>query len=87
LEEYGFETVIADAKELLLDGKALLIGGRPIDLVYNRLVDFALEEPRHAALQAAYLGGKVVVTPTTNMRTPGGGFAPVLEVHTPLEGS
>jgi hypothetical protein len=63
LEEYGFETVIADAKELLLDGQALLIDGRPIDLVYNRLVDFALEEPRHAALQAAYLGGKVVVTP------------------------
>jgi hypothetical protein len=63
LEEYRFETVIADAKELLLDGKVLLIGGRPIDLVYNRLVDFALEEPRHAALQAAYVGGNVVVTP------------------------
>lgn len=38
-------------------------GGRPIDLVYNRLVDFALEEPRHAALQAAYVGGSVVLTP------------------------
>jgi len=37
--------VIADAKKLLLDGKALLIGSLPIDLVYNRLVDFALEEP------------------------------------------
>jgi len=24
---------------------------------------------------------------TTNMRTPGGGFAPVLEVRMPLEGS
>ena len=43
LEKYGFETVIADAKELLRDGKTLLFGGRPIDLVYNRLVDFALE--------------------------------------------
>ena len=63
LEEHGFETVIADANELLLDGKALLFHGRPIDLVYNRLVDFALEEPRHAALQAAYIGGNVVVTP------------------------
>jgi hypothetical protein len=62
-EEYGFETVIADANELLLDGKTLLFRGRPIDLVYNRLVDFALEEPRHAALQAAYVGGNVVVTP------------------------
>jgi hypothetical protein len=63
LEEYGFETVIADAKKLLLDGKALLIGSLPIDLVYNRLVDFALEEPPHAALRAAYVGGNVVVTP------------------------
>ena len=63
LEEHGFEVVIADAKELLFDGGALLFRGRPIDLVYNRLVDFALEEPRHAALRAAYVGGHVVVTP------------------------
>jgi hypothetical protein len=63
LEKNGFETVIADAKELLLDGKTLLFNGCPIDLVYNRLVDFALEEPRHAALQAAYVRGNVVVTP------------------------
>lgn len=63
LGEHGFEAVIADAKELLFDGKMLLFDGRPIDLVYNRLVDFALEEPRHAALQAAYVGGNVVLTP------------------------
>jgi hypothetical protein len=62
-EKHGFETVIADAKELVFDGKALLFRGRPIDLVYNRLVDFSLEEPRHAALRAAYVGGNVVVTP------------------------
>lgn len=67
LEGHGFEAVIVDAKELLFNGKALLFQGRPIDLVYNRLVDFALEEPRHAALQAAYVGGNVVVTP--NPRT------------------
>lgn len=63
LEERGLEAVIADANELLFDGVALLFQGRPIDLVYNRLVDFALEEPRHAALQAAYVGCNVVVTP------------------------
>ena len=63
LEEHGFGAVIADANELLFDGKALLFQGRPIDLVYNRLVDFALGEPRHATLQAAYVGGNVVVTP------------------------
>lgn len=63
LEEHGFEAVIADADELLFDRRALMFQGRPVDLVYNRLVDFALEEPRHAALQAAYVGGNVVVTP------------------------
>ena len=63
LDENGFETVIADAKDLLLAGNALLFGGRPIDLVYNRLVDFALEESRHAELRGAYVGGNVVVTP------------------------
>ena len=62
-EEHGFEAVIADAKELVLDGETLLFRGRPVDLVYNRLVDFALEEPRHAALHAAYVGGYAVVTP------------------------
>jgi hypothetical protein len=63
LEEHGFEAAIADPAELILEGKALLCGGRPVDLVYNRLVDFALEEPRHAALRAAYVEGDVVVTP------------------------
>jgi hypothetical protein len=63
LAEHGFESVIADAKDLLFDGKALLFGNRPIDLVYNRLVDFSLDEPRHAALRAAYVGGHVVLTP------------------------
>jgi hypothetical protein len=63
LEEHGFQAVIADPAELSHSGNALTCGGRPIDLVYNRLVDFALEEPRHAALRAAYVGGDVVVTP------------------------
>ena len=63
LEQHGFGAMIADASELVFDGKALLCQGRPIDLVYNRLVDFALEEPRHASLRAAYVAGNVVVTP------------------------
>ena len=38
-------------------------GGQPVDLVYNRLVDFSLGRPEHQALRAAYLDGAVVVTP------------------------
>ena len=41
----------------------LLAEGQPVDLVYNRLVDFALDRPEHAALRAAYLDDAVVVTP------------------------
>lgn len=63
LEQQGLKSVIVDAKDLVFDGSALTHADRPIDLVYNRLVDFALEEPRHAALRAAYVGGDVVVTP------------------------
>ena len=40
-----------------------LLNGIKIDLVYNRLVDFALSDARHAALRAAYERGRVVVTP------------------------
>ena len=32
-------------------------------MVYNRLVDFSLEDDEHAALRTAYEGGAVVVTP------------------------
>ena len=34
-----------------------------MELVYNRLTDFYLEEPAHAALRAAYEGKAVVLTP------------------------
>jgi hypothetical protein len=49
------------------DGR-LWYGNQPIDLVYNRLPDFSLAEPAHAALRSAYLSDDVVLTPTG--RTP-----------------
>ncbi|WP_372783294.1 hypothetical protein [Phenylobacterium sp.] len=67
LEEHGLETVIADPEELEPDGSGVSVRGRPVDMVYNRLVDFALDEPRHAVLLAAYLGGGVVVTPNPHV--------------------
>ena len=67
LEQTGFETVIADASRLTLDGDSLTIDGRSIDLVYNRLVDFGFDEPRHAALRIAYERGAVVVTPNPHV--------------------
>jgi len=60
LEKRGVETVIADPADLRFDGQ-LFFKDLPIDLVYNRLVDFFLEG--HEALRAAYEVGAVVVTP------------------------
>lgn len=37
--------------------------GRAIDLIYNRLTDFSLDRPEHAALRNAYIDGAVVLTP------------------------
>jgi hypothetical protein len=45
----------------------LTTAGLPIDLVYNRLVDFALERSEHATLRAAYEDGTVVVTPNPHV--------------------
>ena len=59
----GIEAVVADAAHLRFEGGALLAEDQPVDLVYNRLVDFALDLPEHAVLRAAYLDGAVVVTP------------------------
>lgn len=63
LQKAGIETVIADASELRYEQGQLLAAGRPIGLVYNRLVDFALERPEHSALRSAYENGAVVLTP------------------------
>jgi hypothetical protein len=63
LLRHGVETVIADAAELRYEQNQLRFEGNPIDLVYNRLVDFALDDPKHAALRAAYLDDAAVVTP------------------------
>lgn len=63
LQRNGIEAVIADPGKLEYRQGRLWIGGRSVDLVYNRLVDFALERPEHAALRDAYVEDAVVVTP------------------------
>jgi len=62
-ERYQLEAAIADARELTLRAGALWHGAQRIDLVYNRLTDFYLTAPEHAALRAAYEAGAVVLTP------------------------
>ncbi|WP_197702673.1 hypothetical protein [Sulfuricaulis limicola] len=62
-ERNNLEAVIADARELVWRDSALWHGAQHIDLVYNRLTDFYLAAPEHAALRAAYEAGAVVLTP------------------------
>ena len=62
-EMHGLRATIVDAAALEWDGTALRHEGRRIDLVYNRVTDFYLEEPRHAALREAYLADAAVLTP------------------------
>ena len=60
---FGAESAIADTRHLDWRDGRLWYGERTVELVYNRLTDFYLEEPAHLALRAAYEAGAVVLTP------------------------
>jgi hypothetical protein len=60
---HGVAAVVADARDLEWRDDTLWHGGEPVALVYNRLTDFYLQAPEHAALRAAYEAGAAVVTP------------------------
>lgn len=62
-ERHGLRTVIADPTAFeWRDGK-LWHDDLVIDLVYNRLTDFYLEQPASAVLRDAYIQKNVVLTP------------------------
>ncbi|HEU4778373.1 MAG TPA: hypothetical protein VFS58_00680, partial [Steroidobacteraceae bacterium] len=60
---HGLRALIVDAKDLVVEGDALLAEGEPIDLVYNRSTDFYFTDPAHAALACAYGRDLAVITP------------------------
>jgi hypothetical protein len=62
-ERHGLQAVVADPAALVWREGKLWHGDLAIDLVYNRLTDFYLEEASHAALREAYLQQGVVLTP------------------------
>jgi hypothetical protein len=59
----GIDALIADPRELEWRGEHLSCRGKVIDVVYNRLTDFALETPASAALRSAFEADAVVLTP------------------------
>jgi hypothetical protein len=62
-QKKGYDAVIVDGNRLRYERGQLLAEGQPIDLVYNRLVDFSFSNSEHQDLRAAYLDDAVVVTP------------------------
>jgi len=63
--QQGLQAFVADPSELLWQGDQLLHQGTVVDLVYNRLTDFYLQDPAHQALRLAYEAGAVVLTPVS----------------------
>jgi len=59
----SYQVMIADPSRFRRKEGRLILDGLTVDLVYNRLVDFALEDPAHQAMRAAYASGDVAVTP------------------------
>ncbi len=59
LEQQGIKTIIVDPRELSLQAGCLYHQETRIDLVYNRLTDFSLEDPAYRALREAYLSDAV----------------------------
>lgn len=60
---HGLDAVIAAPAELALRDRRLWAGTQPVDLVYNRLTDFSLDQPAQAVLREAWLANLTVVTP------------------------
>jgi hypothetical protein len=60
---HGIDALIASPAELKLRDNRLRHAEGTIDIVYNRLTDFALGEPAHATLQSAWLDDLALITP------------------------
>src|SRR3546814_1969373 len=63
LQKHDFEVEIVDGTGFRRDRGQLLANDRPVDLIYNRMTDFALEEHSHEPIRRAYEAGEVVLTP------------------------
>lgn len=62
-QRHGIDAHVADAGSLEWRDGRLWHECTVVDMVYNRITDFYLEEPRHRALHDAYEASAVVLTP------------------------
>jgi hypothetical protein len=62
-ERHGIHTVLCDPSELNFRDNAVWYKDMRIDLIYNRLTDFALDADAQYPIRQAYLANAVVLTP------------------------
>ncbi len=63
LQQHGYRAEVCSPQELLRKQDRLWLGAQPVDLIYNRLTDFALQQPAHSDIRTAYLTDEVAVSP------------------------
>ena len=61
---HGIDAIIAGPEAFALEDSQLLVDGKAVDLVYNRLTDFYLQSPVCAVLNRAYYDAAAVITPS-----------------------
>ncbi|MBF0402063.1 MAG: hypothetical protein HQL90_15030 [Magnetococcales bacterium] len=64
---WGVEAALADPSALDMGEEGVFFQGKTVDMIYNRHCDFYLDSPELAGLRAAYLAGRLCLTP--NPRT------------------
>lgn len=62
-KKFGLKAVIADPKDLIYKNDALYFQEEKVDLIYNRLTDFYLEQEAHQEIKKAYELNQVALTP------------------------
>lgn len=60
---HGCRAEICGPEALVLKQDRLWLGETAVDMIYNRLTDFAFAQPAHGAIRTAYLAGTVAVSP------------------------
>ena len=63
LQNGGYHAPIIDPAQFVYEAGCLSADGRTIDIVYNRLVDFPLQQPEHAARVRRAFGADRIPAP------------------------
>lgn len=63
LQQHGYRAEVCSPQELLRKHDRLWLGEHSVDLIYNRLTDFALQQAAHESIRTAYLAGEVAISP------------------------